>query len=245
MSNAILNLSPNQIALSEQTINNETVQAVNARELHSFLEVGKMFTHWINDRINQYNFVKNQDYIVSAKIGKNSKGGRPSKEYYITIDMAKELSMVERNAKGQQARRYFIECEKRLKEQTPKNLPQALRAYADEVEKRMLAEQQTQLAIETKAWIGSKREATALATASVATRKVNKLERQLDQSKEYATVKRMQLLYHGQKFNWRDLKSTSNEMGLAPIDVFDNNYGTVKAYHKDVWLETYALEIQG
>lgn len=232
------------IAITEQSINNETVQAVNARELHSFLEVGKDFTNWIKNRIEQYNFIENQDYILTfAKMGERNNVVKH--EYFITIDMAKELSMVERNEKGQQARRYFIDCEKRLKEQTPKNLPQALRAYADEVEKRMLAEQQAQQAIETKAWIGSKREATAMATASVATRKVNKLEQQLDQSKEYATVKRMQLLYHGQKFNWRDLKSTSNEMGLFPIDVFDSNYGTVKAYHKDVWLETYGLEIQG
>ncbi|EAM0325957.1 phage antirepressor Ant, partial [Campylobacter coli] len=41
--------------------------------------------------------------------------GRPRKEYYITLDMAKELCMVENNEKGRQARRYFIECEKRLK----------------------------------------------------------------------------------------------------------------------------------
>ncbi len=77
--------------------------------------------------------------------------------------------------------------------QTPQDYPSALRAYADEVEKRMIAEQQAQLAIETKAWIGSKREATAMATASVATREANQLRQQLDISKEYATIKRMQL----------------------------------------------------
>ncbi len=47
----------------------------------------------------------------------------------------------------------------------------------------------------------------------------------------------MQLQYHGLRFDWRKLKSTSIEMGLIPLDVFDSNYGTVKAYHKDVWLE--------
>ncbi len=204
------------ITITEQSINNETVQAVNARELHEFLEVGKDFTNWIKNRIEQYNFIENQDYILTfAKM---------------------------------QARRYFIDCEKKLKEiaqpKLPTNYLEALQALLEAETEKQALEQQAKQAIETKAWIGSKREATAMATASVATRKANKLERQLDQSKEYATVKRMQLLYHGQKFNWRDLKSTSNEMGLAPIDVFDNNYGTVKAYHKDVWLETYALEIQ-
>src|SRR5690606_14378984 len=47
--------------------------------------------------------------------GENPKGGRPAKEYALTIDMAKELSMVERNDKGKEARQYFIECERRAK----------------------------------------------------------------------------------------------------------------------------------
>lgn len=123
----------------------------------------------------------------------------------------------------------------------PQDYPTALRAYADEVEKRITAEQEARYAIETKAWISSKREATSMATASVATRKVNQLEKELDKSKEYATIKRMQLQYHGLTFSWRELKQASQELGLPPTDVFDANYGTVKAYHKDVWLEVYAL----
>jgi hypothetical protein len=51
----------------------------------------------------------------------------------------------------------------------------------------------------------------------------------------------MEMLNHGQKFEWRLLKSTSIDLGVMPIDVFDANYGTVKAYHKDVWFEAYAL----
>jgi len=82
-----------------------------------------------------------------------------------------------------------------------------------------------------------------MATASAATRKANKLERELDQSQQYASVKRMSMLYHGQQFNWRELKQASKDMGLPPIDVFDANYGTVKAYHADVWQEAYAIEI--
>ncbi|EOV7248369.1 antA/AntB antirepressor family protein, partial [Campylobacter coli] len=58
-----------------------------------------------------YNFIENQDYIIELVYTK----GRPRKEYYVTLDMAKELCMVENNEKGRQARRYFIECEKRLK----------------------------------------------------------------------------------------------------------------------------------
>ncbi|EPT1746401.1 antA/AntB antirepressor family protein [Campylobacter coli] len=69
------------------------------------------FADWIKNRISHYNFIENQDYIIEIVYTK----GRPRKEYYVTLDMAKELCMVENNEKGRQARRYFIECEKRLK----------------------------------------------------------------------------------------------------------------------------------
>lgn len=91
-------------------------RAVSARELHNFLGVGKDFSNWIKDRIKKYGFVENQDFEVFAKFGENPNGGRPSTEYALSIDMAKELSMVENNERGKQARRYFIECERRLRE---------------------------------------------------------------------------------------------------------------------------------
>lgn len=104
-----------------------------------------------------------------------------------------------------------------------------------------LSEQNKQLEA-TKAEIGQRREATAMNTASQAVKKANKLEVELDKSKEYCTIKRMEMLKHGQKFKWRELKAASVEMELMPTDVFDANYGTVKAYHRDVWLEVYALD---
>lgn len=97
------------------------VPTVNARELHSFLELGRDFSTWIKGRIEKYGFVEGQDYtIVDFNVPPN--GGsfesrtyaRDRVEYHITLDMAKELSMVERNEKGKQARRYFIECERKL-----------------------------------------------------------------------------------------------------------------------------------
>lgn len=112
----------------------------------------------------------------------------------------------------------------------------AARAWADQYEARLLAER-------TKAEIGTRREATAMNTASQAVKKADKLEIQLDRSKQYASIKRMQMLYHGQEFSWRVLKHVSSEMGIEPIDIFDANYGTVKAYHADAWREAYALDI--
>lgn len=95
------------------TISNESALLCNARDLHAFLEVGKRFASWITDRLNEYQFVENQDYIAISQ--KREIGhGRGRKDYHLTLDTAKELAMVERNEKGRQIRRYFIECEKKL-----------------------------------------------------------------------------------------------------------------------------------
>lgn len=91
-------------------------RAVNARELHQFLESKYQFANWIQERITKYGFVENQDYEVFKENLKNSNGGRPQIEYALSVDMAKELSMVENNEKGRLARKYFIECEKIARE---------------------------------------------------------------------------------------------------------------------------------
>ncbi|OPB29803.1 antA/AntB antirepressor family protein [Bartonella sp. WD12.1] len=105
------------IAIQNNTINQETVQTVNARELYTFLEVGRDFTNWIKDRIKKYEFEEGKDYVLTlAKIGERQ--NVVLKEYYLTLDMAKELAMVERNEKGKQARQYFIECERKAKQIT-------------------------------------------------------------------------------------------------------------------------------
>ena len=109
-------------------------------------------------------------------------------------------------------------------------------AWAEQYRARQIAEQ-------TKAQIGAKREATAMNTASQAVKRANKLEIELDRAMQYASVKRMEMLYHGQQFSWRHLKSVSTEMGIPAIDIFDANYGTVKAYHQEVWHEAYAISI--
>lgn len=129
------------IAIQHNTIKHETVQTVNARELHAFLEVNSNFRDWIKNRIKEYNFQENQDFIIFAKILAKSLRGRPSMEYHLTLDMAKELSMLERNEKGKQARQYFIECEKRAKK--PLDLANALENPL--FVKKLLLESVTQL----------------------------------------------------------------------------------------------------
>lgn len=84
--------------------------SADARELHSFLNSERQYANWIQDRITQYGFIENQDYVIKITYT----GRRPRKEYFVTLDMAKELCMVENNDKGKEARRYFIKCEKEL-----------------------------------------------------------------------------------------------------------------------------------
>ncbi len=100
------------IAITEQN----GKQTVDARELHRFLTGKRQFANWIKSRIEDYGFVENEDFTSFNKFVKRRKGGSVRKEYTLSLDMAKELAMVERNEKGRQARRYFIEAEKKLRE---------------------------------------------------------------------------------------------------------------------------------
>lgn len=124
------------IPITVATIGGEEVNAVSARVLHASLGNKDAFAHWIKDRIEQFGFLEGQDFVT---FWENSQKGRPRKEYVVSIRMAKELCMVERNEKGKQVRLYFIECEKIAKQKTALALPEdyatALRALADQVDK--------------------------------------------------------------------------------------------------------------
>ncbi|MBF0187902.1 MAG: antA/AntB antirepressor family protein [Magnetococcales bacterium] len=103
---------------SERTLNGSPT--VNARDLHGYLGVRRDFSNWLKGRIKKYHFVENEDYVLirqNWRIKNEGRGGdRRSKDCLFTLDMAKELAMVENNAKGREARRYFIECERRMYE---------------------------------------------------------------------------------------------------------------------------------
>ena len=106
------------------TTNDEGKQLVSARELHEklILEEGKeeRFSQWFKRHL-QYGFEENVDYVVCKKIyAANQYGGeRELQDYAITIDMAKEICMLQKSDKGREFRKYFIECEKKLKTQVP------------------------------------------------------------------------------------------------------------------------------
>lgn len=99
-------------------IGDEPTQLVDARLLHTFLKVRRDFSTWIKGRIEEYNFESGVDFVVfdSPKLGNQMRhgGDRRSVDYWLCLDMAKELAMVERTSKGREARRYFIACERQL-----------------------------------------------------------------------------------------------------------------------------------
>ncbi|HHF4945229.1 antA/AntB antirepressor family protein [Haemophilus influenzae] len=109
----------NLIPVFNGLIQNQPVQLCNARELHAFVKSKQEYATWIKNRINEYGFIQDEDYLVITECT----NGRPHKEYHITLDMGKELGMVERNERGRQIRQYFIRCERTLKAlQQPQHL---------------------------------------------------------------------------------------------------------------------------
>ncbi|MBF1284797.1 MAG: antA/AntB antirepressor family protein [Neisseria sp.] len=102
------------------SLDGQTQALVNARDLHQFLESKQHFADWIKNRINEYGFTQDVDFlgvhtVMSTEAGFFGRREKTVTDYHLSLDMAKELCMVERNDKGRQARRYFIEMEKQAK----------------------------------------------------------------------------------------------------------------------------------
>lgn len=187
--------------------NRDGIQTVNARELHSFLEVQSKFADWIKNRIEKYGFIENQDF---ATVSKNLESGGLTKEYHVSIDMAKELSMVENNAKGREARQYFISVEKKARElQKPMNQFDMMRQQI-----QMLEDQEKRLSIvEAKLETSQKDFYTIAGFASLRGRKID--------------VTHANLL-------GRKAGKISREYGYEIGKASDPRYGTVNTYHLDI-----------
>ena len=129
----MLNTTNELIPISD----NNGKKAVNARDLHAFLESKRDFSTWIKDRIKSYDFIDGVDYQSFTEIVEREIGATTRIEYALSISMAKELSMIENNERGKQARKYFIACEENKHELSRKEL--ALMVVQAEEEKERLA----------------------------------------------------------------------------------------------------------
>jgi phage anti-repressor protein len=227
------------IKVERVAVGNKEINSVSAKELYLGLGLDKsQWSRWYATNINDSEFFKENDDWIGFAIMSN---GNESKDFAISIDFAKHIAMQARTDKSHQYRNYMVECERRL--YAPKTALELAREQVLLLEALEETKIQLDAAITTKAEIGHRREATAMNTASQAVKKVSKLEKELDKAKGYATIKRMEMVYHGQKFNWRLLKSACTEMEIEADDIFDQNYGTVKAYPAAAWMEAYAINI--
>ncbi len=153
------------IPLTISAIGNEEQKTVNARDLHAFLEIGKDFSSWIKGNIEKYGFVEGLDFVkVPAKSSSPVLGSQEKIEYFLSLSMAKEIAMLTRNAKGKQARLYFIECEKIAKAkatptqfQIPQTMQEALRLAADQMDKNAALQLENQKLSDKTASLENKR----------------------------------------------------------------------------------------
>ncbi len=102
------NIQPTFIKIEKSIFDGISINSVNAREIHEYLGVKTRFNDWINRAIEKYDFIENIDYSIL------SNGN--SKDFVVTLDMAKELAMLENNPKGKEIRKYFIYFEQKAKE---------------------------------------------------------------------------------------------------------------------------------
>ena len=129
------------ITITTATINDEEVNAVNARELHDKLGSKQDFSTWIKDRLE--GFTAGKDFTVHKIVDGKNRGRFAPIDYIISLDVAKHIAMLERNEQGRKIRQYFIEVEKEFRRQTSKTLPSSdvlMSTLYTEMERRIKAE---------------------------------------------------------------------------------------------------------
>lgn len=211
----------------------EGKQTVDARELHTFLESKQRFADWIKNRIEQYGFVQDADFITIH----NSMTSPPSKEYHLSIDMAKELSMVERNDKGKQARQYFIQMEK-----VAKNLIQQLTPEEQLLSQVKMLAQSIEMSIETK----RKQQELELAQKALISSHVehqvrlDRIEARIQDDPAYfavtgyANIHKFKITDKDAQYIGKLATKISNEWCVRIGKVRHNRWGLVNSYHESV-----------
>ena len=119
----------------------------------------------------------------------------------------------------------------------------AARAWADAMEAKQVAMVQLSHATATKAEIGSRREATSMATASTAVRHANTLREELGKSRNNATIKAVNKAI-GEEFQFRPLSNWCKAHEIAPEYVIDPLYGQVRSYPAEAWDEVYGIKLE-
>jgi anti-repressor protein len=197
--------------------------AVSARDLHSFLGSRQEFTTWIKGRLQKYGFIEGTDFLINL----SKSQGRPITDYILSLDTAKELAMVEANAKGQQARRYFIEAER------------ALRAQSSTIPQLTTAEMILQLAQQS---VEAERRLVSL-EQKVAETQARALITNTDYYTiaGYASLHRRRLTPKQANAYGRTATALSKHCGCEVDKIHDARYGQVNAYHVEVLKQVFRV----
>ena len=196
-------------------------QAVSARELHAFLEIGTRFDNWIK-RMFEYGFVENTDYV---KFECPNLDADYQWDYALTLNCSKEISMIQRTEKGKQARQYFIACEEKLKEVVKQLTPAEMFLQ----NAQLMVEHDRRLeAIEQKVKIIEAKSITRQDFFAIA---------------GYATLKGMRVSLPLAGSLGRKAAKLCKERGIEMGKIKDPRFGEVNTYPEDVLEEVFGQPI--
>lgn len=178
-------------------------QAVSGRELHAFLEVGAEYRHWF-PRMVEYGFTEGDDYaVISDRVAREGRGEIERTDHALTLDMAKELAMIQRTPRGQEARRYFIEVEKQARAiSIPQTYAEALEAAAAQVRRAEALEAKVaEIEPRAEAWDELADAGTDYAVRDAA-QILNRAGVQTGPQRLFDTLSDLRWIYRGEKHRW-------------------------------------------
>lgn len=181
----------------------------------------------------------------SRKTRREATGGRPIDVYDL---IERDTHLVVAGYSDEHRARVvdrWQELEAGLAVSVPQSLPEALRLAADLAEKAESLQHERDEAIRTKAQIGSRREATAMATAAKKAREVEQLRSELGRNQHHATIIAVEQV-SGIKFQrnaYVPLRRWCKERGVKPVEVMDERYGMVKAWPAGAWMDCHGVDL--
>lgn len=225
--------------------------------MHKFLESKRKFTDWVKPYVsldNEYGFVEGTDFI-RTHAGVNPTNGLPLDDYWFTMDMAKEVSMLSKTEQGKKARKYFIECEKKALNPTAA-LPnfadpaEAAIAWANEYKEKQTLQLERDEAIKTRGQIRDKQLASAMGTAGALANKMKALEAKVGvidtvkaKAVEFATILAIQSRVENLKASGLKLANYCRQKGLEIHAIPDERYGKIQSYPAQAWKDVYNINI--
>lgn len=233
-------------------------QKVLLRDIWEQLKCGQRFGDWAKRELA--NFLENEDFGSFHKNVKRETGATVLKEYWVTINTAKEICMLSRTVEGRRVRQYFIECERLVYEHGLDRRLTAIPGVLDSdflqalTDRMRVIEQERDKAIRTKSQISDRKTATAMNTASHAVKARNRalqlvtvrdgtiedLSQRLGESEEWATAavaiaRNPELAAIGENLLGRKLAKKSRELGTEVRKLSSDRYpGGIGIYHVSV-----------